>query len=254
MAQTAYSRSELRTLIDVQRYDSEIHRLRAAIERAVKDPGLQALRDLAVETTEAAQGAKERVGRLKHSAAYEEKEADGMRAEVAATERKMYGGMVASPKELEKMGERVEQLRSEIGKHEEASLAALEELEQAEPAHAEAVRRQEETGRKLAAAEGAQKEAIAGFERQIKELEPKRADVATRVPAPLLLRYERIRDTHAWVGAATIRRDGLCGACLVEVPRALARAVLDGTLETCETCGRMLVHVFEATDPTGGQR
>jgi len=244
MAEAAYSRSELRGLIDLQRLDSEIGRLRSAIERTLKDPEVLALRDRAAEAARAVQAAKERVTRLKHTAAFEEKESDQLRAEINATERRMYGGAVGNPKELEKMQERVGQLRAELGRHEEAGLGALVELEEAEPAQVEAGRVQEEVRTRLAEAEQRQAETVAGLERELRELEPRRAELAARVPEALLRRYERIRDSHGGVGAAVIRRDGLCGACLVQVPKSLARAVLDGRLETCESCGRLLIHVF----------
>ncbi len=252
MAQTGYTRSDLRSLLELQKFDSEISRLRTAIDRTLKDPDVEALRARNTEATHSAQAAKERVAKLKHSAAFEEKESDGIRIEIAAAERKMYGGTVGNPKELEKMQERVQQLRADLSGHEEAGLAALVELEEeAEPALVRAIQLQEEARDLLATAESRQKGTVAGLEGQVKELEPKRAEFAGRVPEPLRLKYERIRDTHAGVGAAAIRRDGLCGACLVEVPRTLAKAVLEGRLETCETCGRLLIHVFGA--PDGGE-
>lgn len=246
MAETGYTRSDLRSLLELQRYDSEINRLRAAIERTRNDPEVEALRTQADETFGAAQAGKERVVKLKHAAAWEEKEADDIRAEIAEAERKMYGGLVSNPKELDQMQKRVEQLRIDLGRHEELGLAAMVESEEAEPALAGQVRAQAEVEALLAKAEGKQRVAVADLGNQIKGLTPKRAEMATRVPEPLRVKYERIRDGRSGVGAAAIRRDDLCGACSVEVPRALAKAIAAGRLETCESCGRLLIHLFES--------
>lgn len=251
MVQTGYTRSELRSVLELQKFDSEIKRLRTAIDRTVKDPDVEALRARTAAAIHSAQAAKERAVKLKHSVAFEEKGSDGIRAEITAAERKMYGGMVGNPKELEKMQERVGQLRADLSRHDETGLGALVELEEAEPARVRANQAQDESRALLAAAEGRQKETVAGLERQVTELQPKRAESAVRVPERLRIKYERIRDTHAGVGVAAIRRDGLCAACLVEVPKSLAKAVLDGSLETCETCGRLLIHLFESAD--GGE-
>lgn len=250
MPQNAYTRSVLRSLIEVQRFDSEISRLRTAIDKTLKDPDVEALRAKAAAAAREAQTAKDRVAKFKHTVAFEEKESDGIRAEITGSERKMYGGMIANPKELASMGERVEQLRLDLGRHDEAGLAALMELEEAEPAQAKAVRLQEEARAILAVTEGKQRERVAALEGELAQVEPRRVEFAPRVPETLLRKYERIRDTHGGVGAGVIRRDGLCGSCLVEVPKALARAVLDGQLETCETCGRLLIHMFESSEPT----
>ncbi len=246
MAETGYTRSDLRSLLELQRYDSEINRLRAAIARTRNDPEVEALRTRADETFGAAQAGKERVVKLKHAITWEEKEADDIRAEIAEAERKMYGGLVSNPKELDQMQKRVEQLRIDLGRHDEAGLAAMVEGEEAEPALAGLVRTQAEVEVLLAKIEGEQRVAVADLENQIKGLAPKRAEMATRVPEPLRVKYERIRDARSGVGAAAIRKDDLCGACLVEVPRALVKAVAGGRLETCESCGRLLIHLFEA--------
>jgi predicted nucleic acid-binding Zn-ribbon protein len=246
MGETGYSRSDLRSLLELQRYDSEVSRLRVAVERAWKDPEVESLRRQADEASCVAQAAKERLVKLRHGITWEEKESDNIRTEIAGAERKMYGGLVSNPKELDQMQKRVEQLRGDLSRHAESGLAAMVDVEEAEPALARAEAAETQAHTRLAGALAKQKAIVAGLEREIAAFTPKRAEMATRVPAVLLAKYERIRDNRSGVAAAAIRPDGLCGACLVEVPRALAKAILDGRLETCESCGRLLIHLFAA--------
>ncbi len=241
MNEAGYTRGDLRNLLDLQRLDSDIARQRAVIDQALNDPKVLALRERVGAAARAAQEAKDRAARLRRTAAWEEKEADSIRAEVSGMERKMYGGLVSSPKELDQMQKKVEQLRVDLGAHEEAGLAALVELEEAGPAVETAQKALDEVGRLLARAEESQKTAVAGAEEIIRGLEPKRAEMAARLPGALLQRYERIRDRRGGVGAAALTPDGRCGACLVKVPILLAQVVRDGGVEICESCGRLIV-------------
>ncbi len=245
MDQTRYLRSDLFSLLELQRLDSELDRYKAGIERQKVDPDVIALGARAKEASVAAARAKERVASLRHKAAWEEKEADSIREEVNDMERKMYGGMVSSPKELDQMQKRVEKLREDLGKHEEAGLLALDELEQAVPAEDEAEKASREARRLYDEALARQKAAIADLEAKIVAVTPRREAMSTRVPATLLALYERIRKVRNGVGAAALGRSGLCGACLVEVPRGLAKKILAGDLETCESCGRLLIRSDE---------
>jgi len=246
MSDSGYLRSDLVKLLDLQAIDSEMDRLRAGIARLRDDPEIAVLRARAGEADRAEETLLERVTKLRRTMAWEEKEADGIRAKIAEMERKMYGGEVASVKELDQMGKKIEQLREDLSGHEEAGIGAMMELEEAEPALAEAEKASDAAAAALAAAEARRDQAVAEFERNLAALEPRRARVAGRIPPSLLARYDRIRKGRAGVGAALLdRKTGLCGACRVKVPVLLAESVRNGFVETCESCGRILIHVGE---------
>lgn len=242
-AASGYLRSDLRNLLELQKLDTEMDRLRAGIQRAKNDPELQALRAEADESRAAHEAVKERVHRLKRTASGEEKESDEIRAKVREMERKMYGGEVASVKELEQMQVRVEQLRVEIGRHEEAGLAAMDELEKTEPLLGERAEALRVVSERLAAAEKERRNTVNSLQTKLAELDPEREARAAHIPGELLRKYEQIRSRRGGVGVAPLGRDGLCGQCLVKVPVMLAKAAQEGLLETCESCGRLLVYV-----------
>jgi len=238
--------NELQHLLELQDIDTEILKLRAGIARAKGDPEIEALRRRVGEAEQAETALADKVGRLNRTAAWEEKESTEIRAQVGSMERKMYGGEVANVKELDQMGKRVEQLKVEIDRHEESGLAAIMALEETEPLLAEARRAADEARRLLKTAEEKRDREVAELEARIAELEPERARMAERIPEELLTRYDRTRNALAGVGAAALdRTTGLCGACRVKVPILLAESVCNGFLETCESCGRLLIYVGE---------
>jgi len=248
---SGYIRADFRNLLEVQELDSEIARRRAAIEHSLNDPEVTRLRELVKRAAEAASAAKERVATLKRAISWEEKEADGIREQITSAERKMYGGHVANPKELDQMQKKVEQQRKDLGRHEEAALEAMMELEEAAPELDQADATLARAGEELAKAEAENKATAATLEAEIREIEPRRADAAARVPAGLMSRYEQIRDRRGGLGVAALTPDGLCGACLIKVPAILAETARKGALEVCESCGRLLVGPKQALDAAG---
>ncbi len=243
-----YMRSDLRTLIELQTLDSEMDRLRAGIRRARNDPELAALRDRTEVAHITRDEIKERLTRLRHTAASEEAESDQLRAKVKEMERKMYGGEVASVKELDQMQRRVEEYRAKIGQHDEAGLTAMAAAEEVEPCLAESAEALKDITDALALAEKKRRNTVNDLQRRLDELEPQRAAKTARLPGPLLKKYEQIRDRRGGVGAAALGPSGLCGACLVKVPLVLAKSAQEGVLETCESCGRLVVYVEETPD------
>jgi predicted nucleic acid-binding Zn-ribbon protein len=245
MNDPGFQRSELHSLLELQRLDSEIARVRQAIDRTIKDPDVEARREQALQATQAAVAAKERLSKINHTVTWEEKESDSTRAEINGIERKMYGGLVSSSKELDQMGKRVEQLRVELGRHEEAGIAAIVEAEEAALHLGQAVKAQDTALDRLDDAETKQNAAGAAFEAEVRALEPQRAARAAQVPGAARSRYERVRASCGGVGVGALGRDGRCGACLVGVPVLLAEKVRAGRLEVCDSCGRLLVRSFE---------
>jgi len=241
-----YLQADLLRLLELQGIDHEILRLRASIEKALGDPEISDLRRYLAEAEEVEAALADKVAKLKRTAAWEEKESSEIRDQVNAMERKMYGGEVSSVKELDQMGKRVEQLKEDIDRHEESGLAAIMELEEIEPRLAEARRAAGEIRERLGEMESRRDRKVAELEARIAELEPKRVEMAGRIPPQLLGRYDRIRQSRGGIGAAALdRRTGLCGACRVKVPVLLAESVRGGFLETCESCGRLLIHAGE---------
>ncbi len=87
-------------------------------------------------------------------------------------------------------------------------------------------------------------------EDQLEVLRVRRGDVAFRVPAGLLKRYQRIRDNKE--GHAVVRlKDGMCGGCFAAIPiQTINEIKHEDDLKSCESCGR-IIYYMEDDDENG---
>ena len=159
-------------------------------------------------------------------------------------EQRLYSGKVQNPRELEDLQMEVEQLTRRREVLEERALELIEQVDQlstetqaAEEAYTSVAEESRERQEQLAAYHKALRVEIA---RRRKEREKMLGDID---PADLdQYRYvQRLKnDTHA----VAVLKDGVCGACHIEVSAAKRDSVerSDRTaLSTCGNCGRILV-------------
>jgi len=83
------------------------------------------------------------------------------------------------------------------------------------------------------------------------ETEKPRAELRAKIPAPILVHYDRLM-ARGKKGVAIIKGQ-TCGECHVQVPRNTVLILMNGSdIQLCETCGRYLClpeHVNPATPP-----
>lgn len=81
--------------------------------------------------------------------------------------------------------------------------------------------------------------------------EKRRAELRAKIPAPILVHYDRLR-TRGKKGIAVIRNQ-VCSGCHVQVPRNTELTLMHGTdIQLCESCGCYLClpeHISPATPP-----
>lgn len=171
-----------------------------------------------------------------------EAEAANCRTEQERLEKRLYGGEIASVKEMEKMQARIADLGRQADEHEMAALEALEQAQELEQSVA-SVKKQQDEARAALAERQEQVQAVAiKLADQVRVLEERRPQVAAAIPGDLLQQYDFHR-RRGGVVVAPIQGDR-CGSCRVILPRALiARATKQQGLELCESCGRLLVWV-----------
>lgn len=83
---------------------------------------------------------------------------------------------------------------------------------------------------------------LAELDAQIAEHNKERAEFLHDVPAPLLKRYDTIRQKRAGIALAPAEK-GRCTMCNIGLPPQLYNIIIRGdTIETCQNCNRLLYY------------
>ncbi|HZO88403.1 MAG TPA: C4-type zinc ribbon domain-containing protein [Chthonomonadaceae bacterium] len=170
-----------------------------------------------------------------------ELEEQTVETKAAAMEKKLYGGTVRAPKELQSLQEEIEMLKRQRGRLDEKILTLMDEVE-AQRA------REAETKQALAAAEAAFQAKRAAYKRdaealvaQARIVAAQRAEAAKAVPPALLKRYESLRASKGGLAIAALEDENACGGCKMGLPSSQVKRIHEGnTIEVCENCGRLL--------------
>ncbi len=172
-----------------------------------------------------------------------EQQIEASKSRRAELERRMYGGQVTAPRELQAMDDEVKHLMRHIAELEDREIEVMEALE---PLDAELETAERE---RVALEEAAMRlrEAIALSEASLSAdlavQSEERDGAAGDVPRELLVRYEQLRKKLGGTGAARLI-GGSCGGCHLALPSMEVdriRKALPDAVITCDQCGRILV-------------
>lgn len=162
------------------------------------------------------------------------------RRQLEEVETRLFGGTVASPRELGDLQRRGEDLRRQIRAGEERELAIMERLEgaSAEAATAEdTLKRIVAERRALEAELIAERKALAG---SVRSAQAERDQLRTELDATSLRQYDRLRTTRGGQALAEVRQR-TCQGCRVSLTAAYEQRLRHGEqLVTCQSCGRIL--------------
>lgn len=228
-------------LLDLQEIDSELDRLKRQREeipeRVEADEIGHELRKLSavLAALEDELHEADRVqGRL-------ESEVSTLGDKISREEKKLYGGSVANPKELGSIQEEVRLLDRQRDELETSLLEAMEAVEESRSKVTDAERRKREMQEQLAQKERAYSEKAAELDGEIGKREKMRAAAGGKTDPELLALYDKIRQQKGGVAVGEVR-DGICGACRVELPaEELDRMLHTDSLWRCPQCRRILV-------------
>lgn len=157
---------------------------------------------------------------------------------VRENERRLYSGEVTNPKELRGLSERIDRDRERKLTLEEHTLAAMEEVEQAEIRLAECRLALEQARESLEHANRSFEAAQREWQKESRRLNAARRKLRSAVRPKLLSIYDALYDRCA--GRPVARVDhGACGGCHVELPTAMKKPKDDGIMR-CPNCGRLL--------------
>ncbi|MGH9025320.1 MAG: zinc ribbon domain-containing protein [Acidimicrobiia bacterium] len=236
----------LELLLELQEHDIAIDRLR---HRHQTIPARAALAAAETASTRIEQRLADVRGTRDEVARDEQRlddEAGGLEAKAVESEKKLYSGEIASPRELQALQSDIEQLRRHRRTLEDRELEVMERREKLD-------REVAELDKELGAAQAdvelhgvelARAEAEIGGELATETAA--REEIAGRLDGDLVTLYERCR-TAAPGGVGAARLVGLtCQGCHLTIPSTEAeriRKAPDDTVAHCDNCGCILVPV-----------
>lgn len=168
-------------------------------------------------------------------------DAEEARGKAAAIERKLYGGTVRNPKELEDFEADLTSLRTQLRKREDALLEVMLEVDEGEKALKEA----EEA---LAGIEDSWKteqaslgETQAMLKEEVATLQAKRSRQLDGIDQVDLGLYDILRERWNGTAVAVVER-GLCQGCRISLPMSVLQKARAGLgLVQCVSCERILL-------------
>lgn len=171
-----------------------------------------------------------------------------VKARLQRDQRRLDGGLVGSPKELESLQHEVISLERRIAELEDTELEVMEQLETAQARLDELQASVESTDVGLTTTLAGRDKAVAEIDDEATQARAERDLTARDLPAALLAVYDKLRAKLGGVGAAALLQKR-CEGCRLEVNAAeLAHIVSADPDEVlrCEECGRILVRTKES--------
>jgi len=162
-------------------------------------------------------------------------------AQLAQSEKRLYGGEVGNPKELSQLEHRVNEERIRRSQLETTYLSLMEELEHLERQLEQAGANANIAREQLVKSDQELQERQIQNEALDQEYELNRKALLVKIPDQIREKYERIQARHPGTALVRIER-GTCGGCHNALAQAeIERAARMPGLTTCENCGRLVV-------------
>jgi uncharacterized protein len=237
------TKDALKRLLDLQRVDTAIDRLR---QRKADLPEQRILDELTVEleAVKAEHGAKKseldaislEQGRL-------EGDVSMIEDKIKHESERLYGGDISNPKELATIQAELDGLRRRKSHLEDQDLEVMERREGVEGELSALTEKLDALTLRAAEAESARDTAAVEIETDLSKNEAERAAIAPEIPEELRELYEDLRAKKEGVGVAQLV-GGVCRGCGVSIsPVALdeIKRAADDEISRCENCRRLLV-------------
>ena len=165
---------------------------------------------------------------------------DELQKKIEPLERRLYGGRIANPKELEDLQQEVDSLKRRHSELEDQALEAMEGLEEAQRAVAEAERRLQQITDDSAAEQAELRGRQATLNEAIGALEGRRTEEGGRIDGELLRLYDQLRTTRQGRAVAKVE-GGACQGCRISLPINLVQRARSGSdVVQCSSCERVL--------------
>jgi uncharacterized protein len=233
----------LHALLEVQAHDTKLDQLRHQLavlpERAAREQAAAAVAE--AEQRIAAVGAER--AELAREQKRIDDEVELLRDKRDGFDKKLYGGTVSNPRELQDLQEEIDALGRRIVHLEDTELEVMEQVEPLDASLAELAQVAEQGRAALADAEERLVTASAELDGAIAAENDERTAAAAAIEPGLVAHYDQLRSGLGGVGIARLV-GSQCGGChlgLSAMEVARIRKLPPGELVHCEECGRILV-------------
>jgi predicted nucleic acid-binding Zn-ribbon protein len=161
---------------------------------------------------------------------------------------RMDKGLIANPKDLQRMQGELESLERRINTLEDEELEVMERLEEAQSRLDSLAARIGAIDARLEVLAASRDQKTAELDASLRELEDEREPAVSKLPTDLVALYDRLRAQKGGVGAAELRARQ-CGGCRLSIDSAelaVIRAAQPDEVVRCEECQRILVRTSES--------
>ncbi len=237
-----------RKLLDLRALDSEADQLRHRRAHLAEDAAIADLSARRAELDGRARDQQIAVDDLTAAQAKADADVEQVKARRKRDRDRMDQGLIANPKDLERMQHELETLERRIAALEDEELEVMEQLEEAQAALTALRSELTEVEEQLAALTKSRDLHRAEIDRELERVTGQRAPVAAEVPDDLLALYDRLRANKGGVGAAELRARR-CNGCMLDIDNAeLAqiRTRPEDEVLRCEECQQILVRTGES--------
>ncbi len=237
-----------RALLDLQAIDSRADQFRHQLRSMPEAAEITALEASRSELVDAMRDAQIVVDDLMVTQAKADADVESVKARLKRDQDRMDQGLIANPKDLDRMSHELASLKRRVAVLEDEELVVMEQVETATATLDEFKEKVAACDTRLSDLAAARDEKSSDLDRYLEASIADRAPVAETIPADLLALYERLRESKGGVGAAELRARQ-CGGCRLTVDTAeLARIALapKELVVRCEECSRILVRTDES--------
>ena len=184
---------------------------------------------------------KQIVDSLRSRQAELETDVEDARGKASGVEKKLYSGSVRNPKELEDLQADATSLLGQTRKREDALLAVLVEVEEAEAQLKEAQAAHSQVESRWREQQQALEAERAGLEPEVAQLQEARANQTNGMDRAAMGLYQTLRERRAGQALAKVER-GMCQGCRITLPISVMQKARSGQgLVQCVSCERILL-------------
>ena len=227
---------QLKTLIELQKLDGEIYRLRRDLNA---QPALAArLKEDQAKRTQGLQAAEARAKSLEVKRNHLETELGSKEQQIKKLQIQLY--QVKTNKEYSALQLEIEGNKADKSVLEEEILKLMEEVDRAKGQVAS-------EKEQLKVQEGELKTRLDQIEQElrkvqgsIEQIQGARAALVPRVDPKMLSQYERILERKEGIALVPVRGDACSGCHMVLPPQAINEVMTNARLIPCESCARIL--------------